>query len=118
MVVIDLYTRHIVHELQREVSDATQKIKILESEKHLLISEADQLRQVGKFILPSSLFPTFYFKEIHILEDNLDHSLSEENTGVAELLISTDNNMGSLEHKLQDQKVRFEVNQHFHIFTH
>lgn len=77
-----------------------------------MISEADQLRQVRIVFLLSLRLMNVLPEEIHILEDNLDHSLSgEENVRVAQLSISTDNDTGSLQQRLQEQKVRFEVKQ-------
>lgn len=39
--------RHIVQELQKENNSLSQTIKLLKSENQLLVSETEQLREVG-----------------------------------------------------------------------
>ncbi|RDB16858.1 Dynactin subunit 1 [Hypsizygus marmoreus] len=84
--------KHIVQELQKENLAATQRIKILESENELLVSEAMQLRQ-----------------EVQILEENLDQSFTQEEANAASGSAQVKNQESP--RKLKEQKSRLEMEQ-------
>ncbi|KAJ7218148.1 hypothetical protein GGX14DRAFT_440092 [Mycena pura] len=81
--------KHIVQELQKENLAATQRMKLLESENQLLLSETEQLRQ-----------------EVQVLEENLDHSLLHEEKASDQTLPV---NTASLQRLTRDQSAKFEM---------
>ncbi|KII92295.1 hypothetical protein PLICRDRAFT_172397 [Plicaturopsis crispa FD-325 SS-3] len=88
--------KHIVQDLQKENTACTQRIKILESENRLLVSETDQLRQ-----------------ELKVLEDNIDQSiLREENAlanGFADSTSSSNDDIATLKREFREQKAKLEL---------
>ncbi|KAF8993711.1 hypothetical protein BDQ17DRAFT_1312094 [Cyathus striatus] len=84
--------KHIVQELQKENLSSMQRIKLLESENQLLSSEVSQLRE-----------------EVKVLEENLDHSLSEESDRIKQASepLSVEST-SSTDELLKEQKSRFE----------
>ncbi|KAF7315292.1 hypothetical protein MIND_00043700 [Mycena indigotica] len=80
--------KHIVQELQKENLATTQRMKVLESENQLLLSETEQLRKV------------------QILEENLDNSLTREEDAHADLPIG---DTADLQRALRDQKLKADM---------
>lgn len=49
--------RHIVQELQKENAASAQRLRSLEAENKLLLSETEQLREVGPSLTQCGSFP-------------------------------------------------------------
>ncbi|KAF9458432.1 hypothetical protein BDZ94DRAFT_1292002 [Collybia nuda] len=87
--------KHIVQELQKENLVLAQRIKILESENELLLTENQQLRQ-----------------EVQILEENMDQSIVyEEYSNVDGSRTPGLPDIQDVKRTLKDQKARFEMEQ-------
>ncbi|KAF9446402.1 hypothetical protein P691DRAFT_188428 [Macrolepiota fuliginosa MF-IS2] len=89
--------KHIVQELQKEHSIATQKIKLLESENQILKSETQLLQSEAEHLR----------QEIQILESNLD--INTNDNPEAEGSIAP-NDTEAMKRQIKEQKARYEVN--------
>lgn len=100
-----------MQDLQKENLAAAQRIKIMESENELLLTESRQLKQVSQ-IFPATIRKlTFPSQEVRILEENLDHSLPHENDlNIEGSPLPGLPDMQDLQRMLKEQKTRFEVN--------
>ncbi|TFK22601.1 hypothetical protein FA15DRAFT_514638 [Coprinopsis marcescibilis] len=79
--------KHIIQELQKENSSILSKVKMLESENHLMRSETEQLQQ-----------------EVRILEESLDGNISGEEAGG----VSPTADISLLQRRFKDQALELE----------
>ncbi|TFY51229.1 hypothetical protein EVJ58_g10676 [Rhodofomes roseus] len=96
--------KHIVQELQKEISAAAQRNKVLESENKLLLTETEQLRQDLK-VLEESVEQSI-MREEQALISGIDVSTASGSTDVAALQRKYDAELEQLRKKLAEAEMK------------
>lgn len=109
LVEYSSYSRHIIQELQKELTQENQRNKVLESENKLLLTEIAQLREVclGNDF---SADADNAFQDMKKLEDTFEQTLMREEQELATDLDGKVEEDGITSQKsMKDLKARYEV---------